>query len=91
MSGIFQKFWGSDQKFVSIVYPSPKLTTNRKTYTLWSTVKVKPGHTVVLSKNDEIVQFENANESEARFVLISGQPLNEPIGKSNLVENFTTR
>jgi len=42
-------------------------------------VKVKPGHTVVLSKNDEIVQFENANESEARFVLISGQPLNEPI------------
>jgi len=46
---------------------------------LGKTVTIKPHCTAVLSKNEEIVQFENSSGSEARFLLISGQPLNEPI------------
>ena len=40
---------------------------------------IKAHHTVVFSKEGEYLKFENKGSNLARFVLISGQPINEPI------------
>ena len=53
-------------------------------YTLEGEIKlnedrIQAHHTVVLSKEGEEIEFENANGKKARFVLIGGQPLGEPV------------
>ena len=40
---------------------------------------VPPHHTVVFSKEEDKVIFRNGSENPAHFILISGQPINEPI------------
>ena len=40
---------------------------------------IKPHCTVVFSRDRDCVQFQNEGESDARFVLISGLPINEPV------------
>ncbi|KAM9826360.1 pirin [Syngnathus typhle] len=42
--------------------------------------KVEPHHTVVLGDGDS-VRFENKGSNISRFVLIAGEPLNEPVVK----------
>ena len=36
-------------------------------------------HLLILGKENDQVQFKNDGQSEARFVLISGQPINEQV------------
>ena len=41
--------------------------------------KVGPHHTVVFEKGQSGVTFENEGQTEARMVLIAGEPIGEPI------------
>ena len=41
--------------------------------------KIEAHHTVVFSKEGEEIQFKNDGKKPARFVLIGGQPIGEPI------------
>ena len=45
----------------------------------FGSTKINPHHTVVFTKEGQEIQFENDGNESARFVLIGGQPINEPI------------
>ena len=40
---------------------------------------VQAHHTIVFSKEGDTVQFKNDSNETSRFVLIGGEPINEPI------------
>jgi len=40
-------------------------------------VEGTPGHTLILSKGESVF-FKNTGSSELRFLLLAGEPLNEP-------------
>lgn len=39
----------------------------------------QPHHTLVLSQTEDEIYIENTTSDECRFLLIGGQPINEPI------------
>lgn len=45
----------------------------------FSSTTIQAHHTVVFSKQGDSLQFTNDKSQKARFVLISGEPINEPI------------
>ena len=57
-------------------------------YILDGNVNIGPGsknipahHTVVFNRDGDFVEFVNKSNTEARFVLISGEPIGEPVAK----------
>ena len=45
--------------------------------------RIKAHHTIVFSKEGDCIAFQNSSDSMARFILIAGEPINEPIGRNH--------
>jgi len=70
----------SNSKFTQNIPP----TWTTFIYTLKGNVKIesrriKAHHTIVFSKEGDCIAFQNSSDSMARFILIAGEPINEPI------------
>ena len=74
----------SNSKFTQNIPP----TWTTFIYTLEGNIEIesriiKAHHTIVFSKEGDCIAFQNSSDSMARFILIAGEPINEPIGKNN--------
>ena len=72
----------SNSKFTQNIPP----TWTTFIYTLEGNVEIESRrinihHTIVFSKEGDCIAFQNSSDSMARFILIAGAPINEPIGK----------